>query len=1088
MQEEKSIKNHPDGLRRELQRLVEAGKAGDFGVILNAENLSREDEETINLLNEVVSNYRAATEYDIMKYRLVSDALGIALWDMNVVSVDPIDPSNKFTWSQEFRRMLGFSDERDFPNVLYSWSDRLHPDDRQRTLEAFMAHLNDRSGRTPYDLEYRLMMKDGSYRNFRAFGATLRDGEGVPLRAAGALEDITEKVQMEEALRHREKMLDVLNKMGLMLLSYEDEMFYDVVNRSLMPVADAAGLDQVAVYHLVTVGEERHFGQMYRWDKAEGGYPHFDEGLRIVPDLPVIKGWINLLSQGKIINIHTSIMSEDEAAFMSELDVKSMVVMPIFFNGELWGAAAFQDHINERLFDDESISFLSSAARLCVNAIIRHEQTQLAEKAMGALRHREKMLDAMNKMAVMLLSHENEAFEDVMSNSLKPVADAAGIDRIAVYRLLDGDAQLGQIYLWYGETIPLDKDLIVMPGIAPVFRWIETLMKGECINGNLKEMPEDEAALLNLFGIKSLFFVPIFIRGEFWGVITLEDHTNYRYFAEEDLDLLRSAAHLCAGAVVRAEMEREVNLANAKLQEALEQATAASKAKSDFLSNMSHEMRTPMNAIIGMTTVGKKADDIEQKNYALGKIGDASSHLLGVINDVLDMAKIEANRLELTPVEYNFERMLQKVITIISFRVEEKQLHLSVHVDNNIPRFIVGDDQRLAQVITNLLSNAVKFTPKEGDIRLEAYLAEENGDACELRIEVADNGIGISPEQHEKVFQAFKQVGGGMSREYGGTGLGLGISKSIVELMDGSIWVESKLGEGARFIFTVKAQRGKKSSRSPLASGIDRETVRILAADGMIETRDQFQKVFASLGIQCDVAADGLEAGRIIEEGGAYDIYFIDWLMPSMGGVELTRLIKTRNGDSSYVVVMIAAADWQPIREEAFSAGADKCLLKPLFSPVIIDCVNECLGEIRDQENNAGVMDGEFEGKRMLLAEDVEINREILISLLENSGLLIDCAENGLEALEMIEAAPEKYDVVFMDVQMPHMDGLEATRRIRSLPLPQCAELPIIAMTANVFKDDIEACLNAGMNDHLGKPIDVDRVLGALRKYLRIQN
>jgi len=421
------------------------------------------------------------------------------------------------------------------------------------------------------------------------------------------------------------------------------------------------------------------------------------------------------------------------------------------------------------------------------------------------------------------------------------------------------------------------------------------------------------------------------------------------------------------------------------------------------------------------------------------------------------------------------------VLTIIRFRADEKQQQLIVNVDNSIPHFLIGDDLRLAQVLTNLISNAVKFTPDKGEVSLDISLVGETDGICELRIEVSDNGIGISPEQQQRLFTAFEQAEKGTSRNYGGTGLGLAICKHIVECMDGRIWVESELGKGARFIFTVKAARCDKSLSSALAPGVCWESVRILAVDDMADIRDQFQKIFAQLNVSCDVAADGFEASRMIEERGAYDIYFIDYRMPGMDGIELTR--KVKKTDKPSIIIMITATDLELFRGEALQAGVTKFLLKPLLPSMVIDSVNEMLG-IADVGDGTSTIADEFIGKNLLVVDDIEINREILIALLEDTGAIIDCAENGKEALEMIERAPEKYDFVFMDLEMPKMNGYEATKMIRALDDEKARAIPIVAVTANVFKEDVDRCLKVGMDAHLRKPLDIDMVLRVLRQYL----
>ena len=522
---------------------------------------------------------------------------------------------------------------------------------------------------------------------------------------------------------------------------------------------------------------------------------------------------------------------------------------------------------------------------------------------------------------------------------------------------------------------------------------------------------------------------------------------------------------------------------NESLVIARDEAEKSSRAKTDFLSNMSHEMRTPLNAIIGMISIGQTAADAERKDYAFGKIRDASAHLLNVINDVLDMAKIEAGKLELSALDFNLERMIRKVVDVINFRVEEKRQAFYVSIDKKIPSRLFGDDQRLSQVLTNLLSNAVKFTPEEGTIRLGVRLSSEESDTRILEFEVSDTGIGIGEEQQKHLFNAFQQADNSTSRRFGGSGLGLAISKRIIETMEGNIRIESILGKGSTFIFTVRLACGKEENVSLLNPGVSWNNIRVLTVDDDAEVRDFFAETARGFGIRCNVAADGEEALGIVNQDQNFDIYFIDWKLPGMDGIELTRKIKGRTEGNS-VVIMISSTAWSTIANEARAAGVDRYLPKPLFPSDIVDCINECLGVKVNTKEIPEDLTSVFTGRCVLLAEDVEINREIVLALLEPTKLVIDCAENGVEALRMFSEKQGRYDMILMDIQMPEMDGLEATRLIRALDEPWAKMVPIIAMTANVFKEDVKKCLAAGMNDHVGKPLDFGEVLEKLRKYL----
>ena len=567
--------------------------------------------------------------------------------------------------------------------------------------------------------------------------------------------------------------------------------------------------------------------------------------------------------------------------------------------------------------------------------------------------------------------------------------------------------------------------------------------------------------------------------------ISTEVHTSGgSYYSLEITSVTQRAAQAQIGSII---LVKDIT----ESKQLIETTKAASRAKGDFLSHMSHEIRTPLSAIIGMINIGIGANDVEKMKYCFSRADSASKHLLSIINDILDMSKIEAEKFELSYSKFEFENMLMNITNIANVRVEEKKQNFIVNIGNDVPTYIECDELRLSQAITNLLTNAVKFTPENGTIMLNIDKTDEHDDDVTLRFEIADSGIGLSPEQQARLFTSYNQANAGISREYGGTGLGLAITKQIVELMDGKIWIESELGMGSKFIFTIKTKKLIGRPRVKLSASISPKDMRILAVDDSVEIRDYFMHVMMAMGISCNVAASGEEALQMVTDAefDPYNIFFVDWMLPGINGIELTRRIKKIHGENS-IIIMISVSEWSVIEKEAVAAGVKHFLSKPLFPSALINAINICVNETvevfeTDSPDKHSKRRYDFHDYTLLVVEDIEINREIMSAILEETDVAIDFAENGEIAVSMFTKNPDKYNLILMDIQMPVMDGYDATKAIRVLDFEFARSIPIIAMTANVFKEDIEKCIESGMNDHTGKPVDTDSLLGVLNKYLR---
>lgn len=885
-------------------------------------------------------------------------------------------------------------------------------------------------------------------------------------------------VEIIQAFEHQAFLMQTVDEITISLLGMPDddlEQFDKYLFKGLQTVSVCGELNAVRVFrNRQSKNGEWQYTTQLQWEN--GFTPEADKksGFFAYAETP---GWFETLSQMTTINAVVADLSEAERKVISD-KAKSILIVPVHFQERFWGTVWYEDFQLAEKFNQQRVLLLHSAALMIISAVNRRRQARLVRESAHRMRlmldampiscfildengqiidvnalglsffnfksreeliarfeethpelqpngkrsatamldntaraleegefefewlhrmpdtgefipteiymkrmnydgrhvvavymrdirehrrmineieHRGHLLYTVNAASNVLLQSDTEDFESALFRSLSMMARAVDVERIFVweYEHNENKRRFNQIYEWVGDLTIFQRQNKPIYYEDDTVNFESRLLRGLFLTGLSRELPKAARNALHLNDTKSYLIIPIFLQSKLWGLVGFGDLRNERGFSESDESILRNGGLLMANALLRNEMTQNIKENAKKLAAALEEAQSASQAKSSFLSTMSHEMRTPMNAIIGMSTLGHSADSIERKDYAFEKIKTASSHLLGVISDVLDMSKIEAGMLTLSEEAFDIDRLIEKVMVVNQFRIDEKNQKFSCEVDPNIPKIIIADNQHLAQVLTNLISNASKFTDDGKKIRLEVNLLEKHEKECMIRFDIIDEGIGLSEEQQKKLFRSFVQAEDSTTRKFGGTGLGLAISKHIVELMGGEIWLESEPDKGSVFSFTMKA------------------------------------------------ALPGIDA----------------------------------------------------------------------------------LHQLAHDENIAEISPT-FLGKCLLIAEDIEINREIISAMLEETKAEIVFAENGVEVVETFSCDPGRFDLILMDVHMPKMDGHQATQKIRALPNPQAKTVPIIAMTANVFRESIQECLDYGMNAHIGKPLDFEVVRETLKRFL----
>ena len=523
------------------------------------------------------------------------------------------------------------------------------------------------------------------------------------------------------------------------------------------------------------------------------------------------------------------------------------------------------------------------------------------------------------------------------------------------------------------------------------------------------------------------------------------------------------------------------------LSDALTAAEQASKAKTAFLSNMSHEIRTPMNAIIGLNSIALNEPDVPDaiEEYLL-KIGASAQHLLGIINDILDMSRIESGKMIIKNDEFSFANDLKQVNTIISGQCTDKGITYDCRTIGTIDDYYVGDSMKLKQVMINILGNAVKFTPEGGTV---TFLIEEGrryDRKCTLKLTIKDTGIGMSEEFLPHIFEAFSQEDASTTSRYGSTGLGLPITKSIVELMNGHIEVESTKGVGTTFYVTVTLEESDRKNSDAFEEDLNPRKLSVLAIDDDPIALEHAQIILKQVGITCEVASSGAEAVEMVKVRHArradYNLLLVDWKMPDMDGIETTRQIRSIVGDNAPIIIL-TSYNWDEVADEAISAGVDTFVAKPLFAGSVLD---EFKAAFKKKGEAMAPVRADLKGRRVLLAEDMPVNAEIMVMVLTMREMDVDLAENGRIAVDMFTEHPSGYyDAILMDMRMPEMDGLEATRVIRASDHKDAREIPIIALTANAFDEDVQRSLQAGLNAHLSKPVEPEALFETLESLIK---
>ena len=930
-----------------------------------------------------------------VKMALLNEAIYSGFWYFDCDENSEIVNAN---WSHEFRKMLGYHDTLDFPNKLESWSDLLHPQDKERVMVQLQAAIKDKTNQIKYQVEYRMRMKDNQYQWFRASAEVIRRLDGSASRIAGIFINIdAEKKEIMQAQKsaafHRAFTKADLCEYYVNLEANTFDTFK--VEPSLMTV----------------------FEQSHTWDEL---IRHFVDSYVVETDKKAVSSFYD---RGYI------------AERLKGLETELALECRITLNGEeRWVRNVV---IRGEIEDSEyAMIFLRDITEAKVESA-RHLQMAADNASMEQLI--QSIVRLVDRFVVCDLENDRYEFYNLNGQMIyKP---------LGFYH----DFQM-QVLEKYKTLEPLEAiDILIAPDN------IRKKLKSE------NDIYKFEYCSLDEKTYKIASYIPLE-----WKNGKLEKV-------------------LLASMDVTQEKKAEIESRQA-LKEAYRSAENANRAKTEFLSNMSHDIRTPMNAIVGLTAIaGANIESQDRVIECLSKITESSRHLLSLINEVLDMARIESGRISLAEEDFRLPELVDNLLTLTKPAIDEHHHQLEVHIEHIEHEAVCGDSLRIQQVFVNLMSNAVKYTPDGGNITLT--IKEKPNGFSELgcyEFSIEDNGIGMTPEFQKIMFEPFSRADDHRTTKVQGTGLGMAIARNIVNLMNGDIQVESAPNKGTKITVTVylKIQENEKEQEKELLD------LPVLVVDDDKTCCESTVATLQEIGIEGEWVLTGKEAVESCyarhETNSDYFAVILDWKMPEMDGIATARKIRERVGEE-VTIIILTSFDFSEIEEEARAAGVNAFIAKPLFRSRLTATLRQFTSG-KKEENARNYLEDfakeNYAGKRILLVEDNELNREIATEIIGMTGVTIDIAENGKIAVEKVMEAPEKwYDLIFMDIQMPIMNGYEATAAIRALAGSR-GKVPIIAMTANAFAEDVQLAKNTGMNEHIAKPLDLNKLNDVLKQWL----